>query len=179
MPRVISQIRVIWSISVSATSFTTVPWPSPQERRWLADYTSGQVIFDREWDNLRAATQTALAMGDSHSLGRIFTAIGSSAIWSLRYEVGDWAEAATGLNDTHVATFGMAALISGSLGDFERCEALARAGIDVASGASHAETYQLPDRPLCRTHPIRPAQARAGGALDDTARRQGGRRPIW
>ena len=28
---------------------------------WLVDFTSGQVVFDREWDNVRAATQTALA----------------------------------------------------------------------------------------------------------------------
>ena len=67
---------------------------------WLADFTSGQVVFDREWDNLRAATQTALAIGDSDSLGRMFTAIGSSVIWSLRYEVGDWAEAASARSTT-------------------------------------------------------------------------------
>jgi predicted ATPase len=108
---------------------------------WRADYTSGQVIFDREWDNLRAAVQTALAIGDSRSLGRMFTAIGSSALWSLRYEVGDWAEAAIRLSDPRVATFGMAALSRALLGDYERSEALARAGMDEASGASYAETY--------------------------------------
>jgi predicted ATPase len=106
-----------------------------------ADFTSGQIVFDREWDNVRAATQTALAIGNSHSLGRMFTAISLSALSSLRYEVGDWAEAATRLSDAHVASFGTAALIAGLLGDYEKCEALARAGIAVASGASYAETH--------------------------------------
>jgi len=35
------------------------------------------------------------ANGDSDSLERIFTAIGDSAVFGLRYEVGGWAEAAT------------------------------------------------------------------------------------
>jgi hypothetical protein len=55
--------------------------------------------------------------------------------------VADWADAAAELPDAHVASFGMAALPSGFLGDFGRCEALARAGLAVASDASHAETW--------------------------------------
>jgi predicted ATPase/class 3 adenylate cyclase len=107
---------------------------------WRVDYTSGQVVFDREWDNLRAATHTALANGDSGSLGRIFTAIGPSVVFTLRYEVADWADAAAELPDAHVSSVGMAALLNGILGDYERCEVLARAAMAGASEATYYET---------------------------------------
>jgi predicted ATPase len=112
---------------------------------WFHDYIRGKEVFDREWDNIRAATQTALANSDSHALGRIFTGIGTPAVQGLRWEVGDWADAAIELDDAHVAAFGTAAVFSGIFGDYERCEALARAGMSVASDASYDELL------TCRT----------------------------
>ena len=131
-----------------------------------ADFTSGQIVFDREWDNVRAATQTALAIGDSHSLGRMFTAIGLSALSSLRYEAGDWAEAATRLRR-------------------RPCGQLRHGGVDLRASRRLREMRgSRPGRdrrrvrrflrrnhscwsvPLCRTHPIWPAQGRPGGDSD-------------
>ncbi len=100
---------------------------------WLDDYTSGQVVLDREWDNVRAAVQHALAAGDVVALDRLFSSIQWPSLYMLRFEVTEWAAQATALSGTGPATFGAAALLGGFLGRFEDAERWARTGITIAA----------------------------------------------
>jgi predicted ATPase len=103
-------------------------------RVWLDDFERGQAGFDTEWDNLRAAIQTAIGKGDTESLERIFAAIHHSVIAALRYEVADWATDAANLAGAGPATYASAAMYAGLLGEFERCEELSRAGLRMGAG---------------------------------------------
>jgi hypothetical protein len=103
-------------------------------RIWLDDFARGQAVFEAEWDNLRAATQTAIGKGDIEALEPIFVAIFHSVVATLRYEVGDWANDAVNLVGAGPATYATAAMFAGLLGEFERCEDFARAGIGSGAG---------------------------------------------
>jgi predicted ATPase/class 3 adenylate cyclase len=109
---------------------------------WHHDFPRGQAVFDLEWDNLRAATQTAIHNGDPAPLELIFSAIDISVVFSLRYEVADWACEAADLRGAGPATCSVAAMFSGLLGDFERCEILARRGLSTASAQGATEDFR-------------------------------------
>lgn len=96
---------------------------------WLATYTQGARLFDIEWDNLRGAAEWAITRRDSPALGRFFDTVQSAAVWSLRYEMLDWATLALELPDPSPATFAAAAIVHGMHGRFEEQLSLALAGI--------------------------------------------------
>jgi len=110
--------------------------------RYLNDYTSGRVVFDREWDNLRAATNHALARRDSEVLARMFAALGLYPGSALRFEVLDWARQAAEIPDARPATFGMAASLAATFGRFDEGVRLAEAGIAAAPSSLDPQTQQ-------------------------------------
>jgi predicted ATPase/class 3 adenylate cyclase len=110
---------------------------------WLGDFARGQDVFDTEWDNIRAATQIAIAKRDTEALERIFVALHHSIIATLRYEVADWVTDAANLVGAGPVTYATAAMFAGLLGDFERCEELARAGLGRAGSASTEDRWCL------------------------------------
>jgi tetratricopeptide (TPR) repeat protein len=118
-------------IRVAQTALTT----------WLDDYTSGQVLLDRDWDNLRAAAQQAIAVTDTPSLDRLFAAIGWPSLYRLRFEVADWAALASDIPGAGPASFGAAALLDGFLGRFEDAERYARAGVAAAASPYAPDTF--------------------------------------
>jgi predicted ATPase len=118
-------------LSVAETAF----------KGWLNDYTSGRIVLDREWDNVRAATQHAHESGDTTTLERLFSALSWPASYALTYEVGDWAEQATKLAGAGPATFGTAATMAAMLGRFDEGERLAQAGIAAANEPNAANTW--------------------------------------
>jgi len=107
---------------------------------WEHDFTSGQVVFAREWDNLRAAIQRALAVADSDALAGLLQAVSAPALAGLRFEVLDWATQAAELPDARPATFAAAGTLAGLFGRFEECESFARAGIAAAATPDGPET---------------------------------------
>jgi hypothetical protein len=109
--------------------------------RWLDDYTSGRVVFDREWDNLLAATAHALTSGDTRHLDRLFAPLQWYSLYMLRFEVAALAVQATALPGAGPATFGAAALLGGFLGHVEDAERFAEAGIAVASDPAAPDTF--------------------------------------
>jgi hypothetical protein len=108
---------------------------------WLADHTSGKVVFEREWDNLRAAARHALARRDAGALERLFAAIQWHALYQLRFEVGDWADDAAGIDGVGASTFGASAFLAAFLGQVDRAVRSARAGIAAAARPDAPETF--------------------------------------
>jgi predicted ATPase len=100
---------------------------------WLDDYGSGRSLLDRDWDNLRAATQHALTRRATETLERLFAALSWPASYALSYEVGDWAQQAVDAGCAGPATFGTAATMAAIIGRFDEGERLARGGIAVAT----------------------------------------------
>jgi predicted ATPase/class 3 adenylate cyclase len=108
---------------------------------WLDDFSSGRELLDREWDNLRAATQHAQERADSAMLERLFAAMSWPASYALTYEVGEWAGLATRLTNAGASTYGTAATMAAIVGRFDDAERLASAGIAAAVEPLAPETW--------------------------------------
>ena len=104
-------------------------------RRTCDDYTSGRVVFDREWDNLRAATNHALARRDSDGPGPDVRRCGASTPPSraaLRGpRLGDAGRRAARCPSGDVRR--RQRRWPRTLGRFDEAERLARAGIAAAT----------------------------------------------
>ena len=108
---------------------------------WLDDFSSGRELLDRDWDNLRAATQHAQERADSAVLERLFAALSWPASYALTFEVGEFAGLATRLANAGPSTYGTAATMAAIVGRFDDADRLARAGIAAASEPLAPETW--------------------------------------
>ena len=106
----------------------------------------GQAIFDREWDNLRAALLCTIAAGDRTRAERLVLATYSHAFVRLRLEHRGWVDTVLELEsaDWHpsVATFGMAAMWALMCDDLGRSIAVAEDGIGRASSPDDPDTTE-------------------------------------
>jgi predicted ATPase/class 3 adenylate cyclase len=111
-------------------------WASPSQ-------LIGDGIFEREWDNLRAAHLWAVATANAHAADLIVEATGRHAQRRGRHEHGDWAHRTLELDSTRLrasATYFWAAVAAVSAGDNEVGIMLAERGIHAAPWPDHADT---------------------------------------
>jgi len=106
----------------------------------------GQVIFNREWDNVRAALSFAIATGDRTRAERLVLSSYFHAFVRLRLEHRDWVETLLGLEsaESHpsVATFGMAAFWALMCDDLGRSINAAVDGLGRACSPDDPETTE-------------------------------------
>jgi predicted ATPase/class 3 adenylate cyclase len=112
-------------------------WASPRQ-------VEGDAIFERQWDNLRAAHAWAIATADMDAADAIVSATGRHARARCRHEHGDWAESTLELEPSvlrraHCDTYAWAARAAMARGDSDGCMALAERGIDAAPSPDHPE----------------------------------------
>jgi predicted ATPase/DNA-binding CsgD family transcriptional regulator len=119
-------------------------------------------LFDREWDNLRAAHWWAVFTRNLRAASMLIHATGPHAWCRSRHEHGEWAARTTSLRtadgDADPTAYGWAAYWSVVTGDYRHAIEMARHGIDVAPAPDHPETV------LCWT-----ALARSYSASADMA----------
>ena len=112
-------------------------WPSPQQ-------VEVDMMFDAEWDNLRAAHQWALASDRTELAERLVAACGANAWCRMRHEHGEWAERSIAAAQRHgparSSTMGWAAYWAFVAGQHDRSVDLARMGITVAVTPQHPDT---------------------------------------
>jgi hypothetical protein len=112
-------------------------WGSP--RQLAAD-----AIFEREWDNLRAAHAWAIATCDLAAADALVDATGRHARVRARHEHEDWALSTLRLDAAdrhpHPSTFGWAARWPVAMGDYDRGIAIAHRGIQTAPSPDHPDT---------------------------------------
>jgi hypothetical protein len=109
-------------------------------RLWASPRTvEGISMFNREWDNTRAAHAAALDLGELAQAAALLEATSTHALYDVRSEYADWAERTVA--EHHVperaATriYGHAANVAWVAGEFERAIDLASRGIAVAATA--------------------------------------------
>jgi predicted ATPase/class 3 adenylate cyclase len=104
-------------------------WASPQQ-------LSADAIFDRDWDNVRAAHAWALASDNLQAAEQIVASTGRPAFARGRHEHGDWAERTLKLESDGVhptsATYEWAAFSALNEGDNEATISFAERGINTA-----------------------------------------------
>jgi predicted ATPase/class 3 adenylate cyclase len=114
-------------------------WTSP--RQLTADD-----IFEREWDNLRAAHVWAVTVADVHAADGIVAATGWHAQTRGRHEHGDWAQRTLELESTGLrpasSTYKWASFAAVDAGDIEAAVRLAERGIDAAPWPDHRDAAQ-------------------------------------
>ncbi len=106
---------------------------------WRKAYTSDEAeffaFFGAEWDNLRAALNWSLALGDLAVAEQLLVATGAFAESEMRYEHEDWAievgELARRSGERSVASLGLRAYWAHQLGDPTRAVELAAEGASV------------------------------------------------
>jgi predicted ATPase len=101
-------------------------------------------IFDREWDNLRAAQMWALATTNVHAADVVVDTTGPHALARSRHEHGAWAEQtvkleAAGVNPAS-STYYWASRGAGRAADNEASIRLAERGIHAAPWPEHPDT---------------------------------------
>jgi predicted ATPase/class 3 adenylate cyclase len=101
-------------------------------------------IFDRHWDNLRAAHSWAIETANVHAADRIVAATGHHASRRGRHEHGDWSERTLELESMGMrvasTTFRWAAERATLRGDNQAGIAIAQRGIDAAPWPDHPDT---------------------------------------
>jgi predicted ATPase/class 3 adenylate cyclase len=134
-------------------------WASPKQ-------LGGDAIFERDWDNLRAAHGWAISTEDVYAADLIVAATGGHAHARGRHEHGDWAQRTLELEsaERHPAsrTYHWAARAATNDGDYEASLALAERGIQAAPWPDHPDASRCWDA-LIRTHL---AAGRAGAAVE-------------
>jgi hypothetical protein len=104
----------------------------------------GDGVFEREWDNLRAAHAWAIATADTDAADVIVSSSGRHARARGRHEHGEWAERTLGLESTgrhpHSTTFAWAARAAVARGDYDAGLAFAERGIAAAPRPAHPDT---------------------------------------
>jgi predicted ATPase/class 3 adenylate cyclase len=109
-------------------------WASPHE-------VTANSIFDREWDNLRAAHAWALVSDNLQAAEQLVAATGWPAFSRGRHEHGDWAERTLDLEsaDLHPASATYQWAANGALnqGDDEAAVRFAERGINAAPWPDH------------------------------------------
>ncbi len=103
---------------------------------WRKSYTSDEAeffsFFDAEWDNLRAALNWSLALGDLPVAEQLLVTTGAFAESEMRYEHEDWAvevgELARRSGERSAASLGLRAYWAHQLGDPTRAVELAAEG---------------------------------------------------
>ena len=108
----------------------------------------GHAMFERDWDNLRAAHQWAIATRDLTTAARLVSLVHAHSHCRMRAEVGDWAQQTLDLSTPESPVspdlFGRLAHWRMYAGDHDKVFALAECGIAAASNPEH------PDTTLCR-----------------------------
>jgi predicted ATPase/class 3 adenylate cyclase len=119
---------------------------------WMSErYWQGAAVFDREWDNFRAAHTTALMTGDFVRAEAILGATYGPSMHEQHFEFLEWAErtlsAAQAAGRCTATTYGQAASFLFRLGDYDQAIDLATSGLDTApvepDGALLCLTYLL------------------------------------
>jgi predicted ATPase/class 3 adenylate cyclase len=105
-------------------------------QRWTSVHQpDADAIFERDWDNLRAAHAWAITSGRLDAADAIVAATGPHALCRVRHEHGDWAARTLDADgagcDPSATAFGWAAYWTYAGGDAEHAVAVARRGIDV------------------------------------------------
>jgi predicted ATPase/class 3 adenylate cyclase len=114
-------------------------WASPGQ-------TTADDIFEREWDNLRAAQGWAVATANLHAAELIVIATGWHGHARARYEHGDWAERTLELESAGLhpmsATYFWAAHRATSAGENDAVIAFAERGILAAPWPDHPDAAE-------------------------------------
>ena len=112
-----------------------------------ARQVDADAIFDREWDNLRAAHHWAITTSDRASAERLVVSADPHAQVRMRTELGDWVRDTLELVGPEAAgadLYGRAAHWAHLAADFASVLALGERGIAAAPNPTHADTV------LCR-----------------------------
>jgi predicted ATPase/DNA-binding SARP family transcriptional activator len=112
---------------------------------WFTDRQSdADTVFDRHWDDLRAAHIWAVTNSNLAAAEALVATTAAHAFCRLNHEHGGWAERTVALaTDEHHAnpvTYGWAAVWAHAANDYERLIEVARHGIDAAPTADHPDT---------------------------------------
>jgi predicted ATPase/class 3 adenylate cyclase len=104
---------------------------------WMSErYWQGAAVFDREWDNFRAAHTTALMTGDFGRAEAILGATYGPSLHEQRFEYLEWADrtlgAARAAGRHTAATYGQAASFLFRLGQHDEAIDLATSGLDTS-----------------------------------------------
>jgi predicted ATPase len=119
---------------------------------WMSErYWQGAAVFDREWDNFRAAHIAALMTGDFGPAEAILAATYGPALHEQRFEFLEWAirtlSAGQAAGRHTAATYGRAASFLYRLGQHDEAIDLATSGLDTSplepDGALLCLTYLL------------------------------------
>jgi predicted ATPase len=141
---------------------------------WLTErYPEAAAVFSREWDNLRAAHATALAIADLERAEAILDATYAPALHDQRAEYLEWAQltlaAAEAAGRHRAATYGQAASFLFRLGDYDQAIETATAGLETPSrearGALLCLTYI--HAALGREQPLSKQRQTAATGLDE------------
>jgi len=112
-------------------------WASPQQ-------SDADALFDREWDNLRAAHSWAVTTARLDAADAIVAATGPHAFCHVTHEHGAWATRTLGRvtseHQPNPTTYGWAAYWTYAGGDTEHAIELAQRGIDIAPEPDHPDT---------------------------------------
>ena len=103
---------------------------------------AGRAWFQREWHNIRAAVQFAVAAGDQATIVAVLDSVHWYAEATGVVEVGAWAETAVAHFGDHPALLGTAAFFATLRGDNDKAKTLAEIGLAAA-------TDDDPDTSLC------------------------------
>jgi predicted ATPase/class 3 adenylate cyclase len=111
-------------------------WASPSQ-------LDGDDIFDREWDNIRAALAWAITTANVNAADRIVAATGRHARARARLEHGEWAERTLRLESAghqpRSTTYAWAARAACAIGDYDAALAFAEQGIAAAPSPTHPD----------------------------------------
>jgi predicted ATPase/class 3 adenylate cyclase len=114
-------------------------WASPHQ-------LVGDDIFERDWDNLRAAQVWAVATADVHAADLIVAATGRHAHARGHHEHGDWAERTVALESAELhpasATYASANTAANFAGNEETAIKYAERGIQAAPWPDHPDTVR-------------------------------------
>jgi hypothetical protein len=100
------------------------------------DNVQAAATFRVEWDNLRAAMQRAIALGDAARASQILRAVIFFAQHDMRHEVGDWADQFIRSADATTMIYGVAGHFAGFRGDRDEALRLAETGLSRATTAT-------------------------------------------
>ena len=99
-------------------------------------HVEGAAIFRVEWDNLRAAMQRAIALGDAAQASQILRAVLFFAHHDQRHEIGDWAVQFVRSAEATPMIYGVAGYFASFRGDHDEALRLAETGLSLATTAT-------------------------------------------
>ena len=116
-----------------------------------AGYFEGVRVLAKEWDNLRAALDWAVAIGDATQASVLVEALLQFAVWQQRHELGEWAERVVELDGAGAGAYAVAAMFATLRGDHRRALHLAGRGIEMGTTATRSGErlcVEMAGRPL-------------------------------